>query len=92
MYEEGAIVDQAADRHKRPWDLTDTEVFQLMQAYTADKTCITEADALTLCHWAEHHKRSAHILGLVLAGHLRVTVAGQDVQLGPQRCARQEAP
>lgn len=82
MSKEVAILDQGADHHKAPWALTDTEVFQLMQAFTADKPCIAEEDALTLGRWAEHRKRGAYILGLVLAGHLCVTVHAGAVSLG----------
>ena len=52
MSKPSAIVDQAGARHQPPCALTAEEVFLLLRAYTADKTCITEADALTLCHWA----------------------------------------
>jgi len=61
-----AIVDQAADRHKRPCELTAEEVHKLMRTFTRDKCSITEADALTLCHWAQAHKAGAYALHLVL--------------------------
>jgi hypothetical protein len=80
MRKEGAIVDDTTARRK-PCELTDQEVFLLMQAYTADKSCITEADALTLCHWAQAQKLGAYVLRLVLEGHLRVTVEGDAVKL-----------
>ena len=69
-------------REARPCELTDDEVFQLMRAYTRDKTCITEEDALTLCHWAQAQKFGAYVLQLVLAGSLRVTVDDGTVKLG----------
>jgi hypothetical protein len=53
-----------------------------MQAYTADKSCITEEDALTLCHWAQAQKYGAYVLQLVLEGHLRIKVEGKTVRLG----------
>jgi hypothetical protein len=62
MSKEAASLDENSPRHKRPCDLTDQEVFQLMQAYTADKSCITEEDALTLCHWAQAQKYGAYVL------------------------------
>ena len=80
-----AILDQDAAQHKRHCELTDEEVFQLMRAYTADKTCITEADALTLCHWAQQQKCGAYVLQLVLEGHLRVVVEGSEVKVALRR-------
>jgi hypothetical protein len=77
-----AILDEDQARHKWPWDLTDQEVFQLMQAFTRDKCVVTEDDCLTLCHWAQAHKRSATVLALVLAGRVRVAVEGGVVTLG----------
>ena len=82
MSKHAAILDQGESRHKRPWELTDQEVFLLMQAFTRDKTSITEEDALTLCHWAQARKLGALTLQLVLAGPLRVAVEGTDVKLG----------
>ena len=85
MSKKAGILDQAAHQHKRPWGMTEQEVFQLMQAFTADKTCILEDDALTLCHWAQAHKRGAYALDLVLAGRVRVAVDGATVRLCPWR-------
>ena len=81
MSKQAAILDQARTRHKRPCELTDHEVFLLMRAYTADKTCITEADALTLCHWAQAQKFGAYVLQLVLAGRLHIVVKEQEIRL-----------
>jgi hypothetical protein len=50
MSRKAGILAQAEARYKRPWALTDQEVFQLMQAFTRDKTLVTEADCVTLCH------------------------------------------
>jgi hypothetical protein len=85
MSKQAAILDQDDLRHKRPWDLTGEEVLHLMQAFTRDKCTITEADALTLCHWAQAQKRGAYVLHLVLAGHLRVEVEGTAVKVGLPR-------
>ena len=82
MSRKAGILDQAGSQHKRPCALSDQEVFQLMRAYTADKSCITEADALTLCHWAQAQKFGAYVLQLVLEGHLRIVVEGQEVKVG----------
>ena len=79
------ILDQSNGPCKRPWDLTAQEVLQLMQAFTADKTCILEEDALTLCRWAQAHKRGAYVLDLVFAGRVRVAVQDATVRLCPWR-------
>lgn len=77
-----AIVDQAEGRHKQLSALSEKEIFLLMQAYTRDKTCITEADALTLCHWAQGIKFGSYVLALVLEQRLRITVEGAEVKIG----------
>ena len=82
MLKQSAIVDQADAQGKR-WPLTDEEVFALMQAFTRDKTCITEEDALTLCRWAQEQKFGAYVLHLVLEGYVTVSVEAGAVTVGP---------
>ena len=81
MARKARIVAQDAAPGQTPWSLTSEEILQLMQTFTADKSMIYEADALALCHWAEHRKRGAWELALVLAGKVRVQVADGAVQL-----------
>ena len=81
MARKARIVAQDAAPRQAPWCLTSEEVLQLMQAFTADKSLIVEADALTLGHWAEHRKRGAWELALVLAGECAVRVADGAGQL-----------
>jgi hypothetical protein len=80
MRQADAILDHEHGRH-HPCALTAEEVVQLLRAFTWGKTSIDEADALTLCHWAQAQKVGAYVLALVLAGHLCVEVAGSTVTL-----------
>ena len=82
MFTKTGIVDDTIARYKQRSALTDEEIFQLMQAYTADKSCITEDEVMTFLHWAQHCKLLAHTLELVLAGALRVVVEGEAVKVG----------
>ena len=89
MARKARIVAQDAAPRQAPWCLASEEALHLMQAFTADKCLIVEADALTLGHWAEHRKRGAWELALVLAGKVRVQVADGAVQLelsGSRNC------
>ena len=81
MARKARIVAQDAAPRQAPWCLTSEEVLQLMQAFTADKSLIVEADALALCHWAERCQRSAWALALVLDGQVSVQVEDGQVQL-----------
>ena len=69
MCKKGAILDQARCPRK-PCELSDAEVLQLMQAFTRGKREVLEEDALTVCRWAQAQKFGAYVLELVLAGHL----------------------
>lgn len=80
MRKESAILDQRRPRHK-PCALSDGEVFRLMQAFTRDKTMVTEDQCLVLCRWAQAQKLGALVLELVLAGHLSVSVEGEEVKV-----------
>ena len=82
MSRKSGIVEEGGPRHKRPYALSDKEVFQLMRAFTRDKALVTEADCLTLCRWAQERKLNAVVLQAVLEGHLRVVVEGQEVKVG----------
>ena len=82
MSKQAAIVDECPDPRKR-WPLTDAEVFALMQAFTRDKSVITEEDALTLCKWAQSQKFGAYVLHLVLEGYVTVSVEAGAVKVGP---------
>ena len=77
------MVDQRRTRHKS-CALSDEEVFLLMRAFTRDKSCITEDDAMTLCRWAQAQKFGAFVLKMVLQGHLRVRVENGRVRVGVQ--------
>ena len=76
------IVEDALARHKRESALTDEEIFVLLEAFTRDKTCILEEDAMSLLRWAQHCKLLTHTLQLVLEGHARIEVEGDQVKVG----------
>ena len=80
--EQAAILDECTDTRK-PYDLTDKDVFQLMETFTRDKTLVTEEDCLILCRWAQARKLGAYVLQLVLEGRVAVTVEADTVKLGP---------
>ena len=86
MSRKAGIVDDTIVRRKAANSaLTQEEITALMAAYTADKTCILEEDALIFLRWAQHCKLISQTFELVLEGHVRIVVEGEVVKVGLRR-------